>query len=193
LNESDLAFLMRLSAYFGATVRMHDGRLRVRAEEADPEPVAVNAQDNARSIRLIADLNHQHGRTKVMGFNPDTDEAVDHTADALSPAPRGTTAYDELSNLSWPADEVVPQPFPTTRGLAEAFARAHFSRQAERFLSGDVRCYGEPGLRAGREIELSGVSPRMAGTYRVAHCVHRFDGVSGYETHLRVTRAGWRA
>jgi hypothetical protein len=80
-----------------------------------------------------------------------------------------------------------------SRGFADGFAKGHFNRLAKRFISGDIRCQGEPSLRSGREIELSGVSERMAGSYRVVHCVHRFDNASGYETHLKVNRAGWTA
>jgi hypothetical protein len=50
---------------------------------------------------------------------------------------------------------------------------------------------GDPRLRSGREVSLSGVSPRMTGTYRVEHCVHSFDLTSGYRTRVRLCRGGW--
>ena len=191
LNESDLAFLFRLLGRFDIALRLDQGRLRARAEAADPQPVALDDQDSALRVRLLADLNHQPTRSRVLGFNAGTDEAVDGEADALADPPRGTTAADLLGRLGWPGEEVVPQPFARSRGEADEFARGHFRRQARRFLSGDIRCLGEPALRSGREIELSGVSPRLRGTYQVVHCVHRFDGSSGYETHLKVQRPDW--
>jgi phage protein D len=192
INESNLAFLTRVLTYFDIAVRLDGDKLRARPEETDPDPIELSAQDSARELRLIADLNHQHGNTKVMGFNPATDEPVDHEVTALSSPPGGTTAYDTLGQLGWPAEEVVGQPFAASQGHADAFSLGHFTRQAKRFISGEIRCQGEPTLRSGREIDLSGVSDRMAGIYRVVHCVHRFDAISGHETHLRVNKAGWQ-
>jgi phage protein D len=191
INESDLAFLTRLAGYFGVTVRLEGDTLRVRPEEPDPEPVQLSPDDSALSVRLIADLNHQYKTTMVRGFNPAADEPVDREISALSSPPDGTTAYQTLDQLGWPGAEIAPQPFPTLAGAAAAFAQAHFDRAARRFVSGEIRCKGEPTLRSGREIELAGVSDRMAGVYQVAHCAHRFDNANGYETHIRVHRAGW--
>lgn len=191
LNESDLAFLFRLLGRFDIALRLEQGRLRARAEAADPQPVNLDAQDSALRVRLLADLNHQPTRTRVLGYNANTDEAVDGDADALASPPRGSTAADLLQELGWPGEETVPQPFARSSGEADDFARSHFQRQARRFVSGDIRCLGEPGLRSGRQVELSGVSPRLRGTYQVVHCVHRFDGSNGYETHLKVNRPDW--
>lgn len=58
-NESDLAFLLRLLGPHDIPLRMQDGRLRARAEEADPNPIRIDAGTNARRIRIIADLNQQ--------------------------------------------------------------------------------------------------------------------------------------
>jgi len=191
LNESDLAFLTRLLSSFGIAVRLVDDTLRARPEEPDAEPFELTVDNSVLAVRLIADLNHQHGKTKVMGFNTDIDEPVEHEVSSLSSPPDGTTAAQTLDQLGWPAEEIVPQPFAISSGEADAFARAHFDRQAKRFISGELRCKGEPTLRSGREIKLSGVSDRMAGVYQIVHCAHRFDNATGYETHMKVNRAGW--
>ncbi len=191
LNESDLAFLLKLCQRFGIALRLDEDTIRAKPEEPDAEPVALNVLDSALSVRLIADLNHQAHKTQVRGFNTGTDEQVDYEAEQLD-APDGTTAYDTLSELGWDSDEISPQPFARSSGEAEALAKAHFRQRAKRFIYGEIRCQGEPTLQSGREIELSGVSERLAGTYQVVHCAHRFDGVSGFETHLKVNKSGWR-
>ena len=191
INESDLAFLYRLLGRFDVPLRLSGDTLRARLEEPDQEPVQLDAQDSALRVRLIADLNHQYASSQVLGYNVETDEANDATADALQPAPPGTTAAQLIGQLGWPGDEVVAQPFARSAGEANEFSRANFKRCAKRFISGEIQCQGEPTLRSGREIELAGVSTRLSGKYQVVHCVHRFDGSQGYQTHLRVNRASW--
>ncbi len=193
LNESDLAFLLRLATQFDIAVRLDGNTLRAKPEQADSQALALNAQDSALKVRLMADLNHQAIRTQANGYNLATAETVDFAADSLSPAPPGMGAAATLSGLSWLGDEIVPHPFPRSGTEAEAYAKAAFRRQAKRFIQGDIVCQGEPSLKPGREIDLDGVSPRMRGLYQIVHCVHRFDNNTGYETHLKVNKSGWRA
>ncbi|HWK55468.1 MAG TPA: phage late control D family protein [Hyphomicrobiales bacterium] len=193
LNESDLAFLQRLIGPYDIAVRIDGSALRVKAEEADPEPVALDAGDSALHVRLIADLNHQYQKTTVKGFNVANGEAVSSDADTPLQPGNDTSAADVLGTLGWPGDETVPQPFARLQGEGDAFAKGHFNRGAKRFVSGEIRCQGEPALNSGREITLSGVSERFAGRYQIVHCVHRFDGDSGFETHLKLNKADWRA
>ncbi len=192
LNESDLAFLLRIAGRFDIGLRLVGDTLRARPEEPDPEPVRLSTQDSALKVRLLADLNHQPESSTVSGYNLADDAEADFTASAMTPAPAGTGAAATLGDLGWQSAEIVPQPFPRSSAEAEAYASGHFRRQGRRFIQGDIVCRGEAGLASGREIELSGVSPRLQGRYQIVHCVHRFDNQSGYETHLRVNRGGWQ-
>lgn len=192
LNESDLAFLLRMAGRFEIGLRLVGNTLRAKPEETDPNPLPLSAQDSALKVRLIADLNHQSTESSVSGYNLADDASADFTAGAMTPAPGGTTAASTLIELSWAGAETVPQPFARSIAEAEAYAKAHFRRQGKRFIQGEIVCQGEPTLTSGREIDLSGVSPRLRGIYQIVHCVHRFDNASGFETHLRVNRGGWQ-
>lgn len=192
LNESDLAFLLRVSGNLDIAARLQNDQLRVKPEEEDSEPVELSAQDSALKVRLIADLNHQPLKIKVKGYNLDTDEEVDQQSDSLRGRADGTTAADTLVELGWDGEEIVAQPFPRASGEASDLAEAHFNRAAKRFVSGDIRAQGEAALFSGREIELTGVSSRFAGRYQVVNCIHRFDVGYGFETHLKVNRPDWQ-
>lgn len=192
LNESDLAFLLRVSGNLDIAVRLQNDQLRAKPEERDPNPVELSARDSALKVRLIADLNHQPLRVKVKGYNLDTDEDVAQESDSLRGQADATTAADTLTELGWDGEEIVPQPFPRSSGEGGDLARAHFNRAAKRFVSGDIRAQGEAALFSGREIELTGVSPRFIGRYQVVNCIHRFDVSNGFETHLKVNRPDWQ-
>jgi uncharacterized protein len=192
LNESDLAFLMRIAGRFDVGIRLVGDTLRAKAEESDPNPVSLSSQDSALKVRLIADLNHQPTESTVDGYNLADDANADYTASSVTPAPTGTTGAAALNELGWTSAETVPHPFARSSGEAEAYANAHFRKQAKRFIQGDIVCQGEASLTSGREIDLSGVSSRLRGVYQIVHCVHRFDNVSGFETHLKVNKGGWQ-
>lgn len=189
LNESDLAFLLRLAGRFNIAVRLDGEQLRARPESPDAEPVRLDAQDSVLQVRLVMDLNHQPRRSRVLGLNVARDNTLSADVDRFGPGAEGETAASVLGETGWDGEEIVPRPVPRTQVEADALAQAHFDRSARQFVSGELRCIGEPALTSGREVELGGVSRRLAGTYRVVHCVHRFDGVSGFESHLRVQRA----
>jgi len=189
LNESNLAFLMRLTRPLDILPRLQGGQLRVRPEEQDSNPHSVQVGNNALKLRIIADLNRQPNSAESRGFDPSSDESVSHEADGLQPAPSGETAGDNISRLGWPGEESFPAPFVINQSQAESHATGRFKQRARKFLDGDLVCNGEPTLRSGREVELQEVSPRLQGRYLISHCIHRFNAEEGYKTRLRINRS----
>ena len=187
VNESPLAFLLRELAPYDVSLRVVDGSLRVRDEEPDPAPFR-NAPERAR---LIADLNHQPTALTVKGYNLKEDATADSTQSTLSPAPAGQTAYQELQRLSWASPSFPPHPFARSQSEAEALAQKQFRQKASRFVHGELTYQGDGSLRSGREVEVTGLSSRFNGKYRVVSCEHSFDSTQGFCSHLQVQRPDW--
>ena len=188
LNESNLAFLKRLLGPYDIALRIQDGELRARPEEADTSPPLLHPQNNLKKVRITADLNHQPLKAQVRGFDLSSDEETSSLDDSTPQASQGLPAKDALGNLSWGSEEIFPHPFARSQVEAEAWAKARFRHRAKRFLHGEVLCRGIPDLRSGREVELEGVSERLKGLYQVVDCVHCFDSSDGYSTKLAVQR-----
>ncbi len=188
LNESDLAFALRICRRFDASFRLRDGRVLAGSEQPDTQPMSIHVQNGVLSARLICDLNHQPTASRVLGFDLVSDEETEAQQSSLSPPPPGEGAGDTLNTLGWTASEIVPWPFASSSALAREQADAAFRRMAKRFVQGEICCVGEPALAPGREILLDGVAPRLCGRYRVLQCVHRFDNATGFETRFRVCR-----
>lgn len=191
LNESDLAFALRLCQRFDIGLRLDRGTLRAMPEEPDPEPITLSPGNGALRIRLLADLNHQYQSSGVTGYNPATAESLEATGDQPGQSGRGSTARDTLADLGWDSHDTLPHPLARNQSEAEAYATAGFRRQARRFLRGQLECMGEASLKPGREIRLEGISPRMAGLWQVGPCQHTFDNRTGFRTHARIQRAHW--
>jgi len=192
LNETDLNFLQRVCAAWAVPARIAEGRLRIRGEEDDPEPVEVSPKVNADDIRIIADLNHQAPASGLRGWDFASGDAVEDDHDRLQPAAGGDTAADLLGRLGWGEAEWLARPHPHNADQARDWATAAFRRQAWGFLHGELLLRGDPNLRPGGEVTLNEVSPRLKGRYRLTHVQHRFDSQNGYVSHCRIARPGWR-
>lgn len=191
LNETDLNFLQRVCSAWAVPARIEGERLRIRAEEQDPDPVEVSPQLNADEIRIVADLNQQAAATGLRGWDFASGDGVEDDRNSLQPTADGETAADALGDLRWGGAEWLPRPLPQDPGQARDWAVAAFRRQAERFLHGELLLRGDPALLPGREVTLSQVSPRLRGRYRITHVQHRFDTENGYVSHCRVARPAW--
>lgn len=190
VNESNLAFLMRQLAPYDVSLRLENGQLRVRDDETDPEPVALDP-GTATNIRIIADLNRQPLQVKVGGYSLESDSEANGSASSISPAPGGQTGAALLNDLGWQGESTLPHPFANTQQEAETLATRQFRQRASRFLHGEIVCQGNTALKSGREIQLNDVSPKLAGRYRVMECWHQFDMAHGLRTRLHVQRPDW--
>ena len=192
LDESDLALLRRLVRPFGVPLRL-EGGTKLVAKEPEPsgDPFKLDARDNALRVRVAADLDRLFGTAKVGGYNVPAGEVVDATKTDLEPAPSGKGAKSHLGDLGWDNETRVPWPVGLSSGHGDDLAKGALARYLGSFLKGDVVCEGDARIKPGIDVELAGVSPRLAGTYGVVSCVHRFDLERGYECYAVIARPDW--
>jgi phage protein D len=70
----------------------------------------------------------------------------------------------------------------TTDAEAQALADALGARRARRFVTARGSALGNPQLRVGTQVTLTGLGPRFSNSYHVTAAWHRFDRKSGYIT-----------
>lgn len=191
VNESNLAFLMRQLSPYDVGLRIDGDQLRARDDDSDPQPVALDPNESALNIRLIADLNQLPREVKVKGYNLESDSETDATSSSITPAPSGQSGTSLLSDLGWEGESTLPHPFARSQQEAESLATKQFRMKANRFIHGEIICRGTIDLRSGREVQLNNVSPRLAGRYRVMECWHQFDMANGLRTRIKVQRPDW--
>ena len=189
LNESDLKFLRRLAARYGAFPRLSGTKLVCRVREKAASSVTLDAGDQLKRLRVIADLTHQPVKTTVAGHDLTADAGITADGTGLLVPASGRTAAAVLGNLGWDSNEVFASPAPATQAEATDFAKAAFDARGRRFLHGDLVCIGNPDVRVGGAVALTGVSPRLKGTYDVVATAHLFDESAGYQTFARIERA----
>lgn len=190
LNETGLGFLLRVLAPYGIPLRYSANSARVKADEEDAQPVAIDTQSGVTSLRIIADLNRQPRALSVQGFNLDADENASGNSQN-SGSSDGTDARQTLAQLSWGGDEILVYPPAHHQAEADAWARAAMRSKAQTFLHGELIASGNAQLRTGKQIELSGASARLNGKYQILQAQHLFDTANGYQTRVKIARASW--
>lgn len=190
LNETGLGFLLRVLAPYGIPLRYSANSARVKADEEDTQPVAIDTQSGVTSLRIIADVNRQPRAVTVQGFNLDADENASGNSDG-SGSSGGTDARQTLAQLSWGGDEILAYPPARHQAEADTWARAAMRSKAQTFLHGELIASGNAQLRTGKQIDLSGASARLNGKYQILQAQHVFDTANGYQTRVKIARASW--
>jgi phage protein D len=186
LNESDLAFLRRLLARYGADMQVVAGELQV-APRADVRrnEIELRLHSQLYRVRAVADLAQQATELRVTGFDPEQGQAIEGIGSGAALGPgRGRKGAELLRQAFGERSEQVSHRFAGTQAEARALAEAEFAARARAFVRVEGVTEGNPSLRVGTHVKLIDVSPRFDNTYYVTACTHRFDMQHGFESEF---------
>jgi hypothetical protein len=187
LNESDLAFLRRI-------IRRYDGDVQIVGNELHVSPrsdvqrgmIELELHSQLRSVRFIADLADQVTEVTVSGWNSLRGSRVSATSNVSYLGPgTGRGGPQVLSESMGDRSEHVGHIAVANDEEAQALADTVFYQRARRFVCSEGTAEGNPAIRVGTHVTLTGVSPRFENTYYVVAAHHRFDVHKGYETDFR--------
>ncbi|MBX3081425.1 MAG: hypothetical protein KF716_07290 [Anaerolineae bacterium] len=186
-NESDLAFLRRLLARF-------DGDLQVVGEEMHVSPrsdvqrgtVTLDMHSQLRAARVIADLTNVVTQVTASGWDVMAGESITATSSGTNFGPgQGSKGKEVLSDLSSVLGEGayhIGHLAAANQQELQAIVDSAFDQRARRFVRAEGTAEGNPAIRVGTHVELTGLGPRFSNTYYVVRACHRYDRVSGYMT-----------
>ncbi|MBW4484550.1 MAG: hypothetical protein KME14_18615 [Tildeniella torsiva UHER 1998/13D] len=193
LNESDLAFMRRILARYDSDVQVVGRELHVspRADVRRGE-VELALHSQLRQAKVLADLAHQVTEVTVTGWNPERGQRVSGTSrgDALGPG-RGSLGSQVLRQALGERPHHLGHLAVATDAEAQAIAAAAFDARARRFVTVLGTAEGNPALRVGTHVTLTGLGDRFDNSYYVVYTCHRFDVAKGYETEFEAESAYW--
>jgi len=186
LNESDLAFLRRLLSRYDADLQVVGTEMHVSPRsDVHRGDVEIAYGSQLRSVRVLADLSRQVTQVNVTGFDAKQGQAVTGTSTGKDAGPgSGQKAADILPDIG-DRKEHIGHLAAVDSGEAQALADAAFDHAARRFLVAHGTSEGNPSLRVGTYLKLTGIGPRFSNTYYVTEATHRFDMENGYHTAFR--------
>jgi phage protein D len=184
LNESDLAFLRRLLHRYDADLQVVGAELHV-SPRADVRRGTIELAfgSQLRRVRVLADLTHQVTEMTVTGWDTAQGQRISGTSTGANLGPgSGRTGAQLVRAAVGERSHHVGHLAATSRAEAQALADAAFDERARRLVGIDGTAEGNPALRVGAHVQISGMSRRFDNTYYVTRAVHRFDMQHGYRT-----------
>ncbi|MDH5257472.1 MAG: hypothetical protein OEX07_05675 [Gammaproteobacteria bacterium] len=183
-NESDLMFLRRV-------LHRYDGDLQIIGDELFVYPRSEMQRDllelalygQLREVKIMADLAHQVSEVTVSGWDVTNGSRIRVTSSGQNAGPgEGRTGSEILTELFGARSEHIGHLGVANTTEAEALANAAYDQTARRFVCVEGTAEGNPSLRVGTHVRLTGISDRFNNTYYVVSARHRFDLTVGYET-----------
>ncbi|HEY6169391.1 MAG TPA: contractile injection system protein, VgrG/Pvc8 family [Verrucomicrobiae bacterium] len=186
MNESDLAFLRRLLARVDADVQIVGMELHASPRAAVRRgELELELGPQLKCVRVIADLAHQVTAATVKGWDVSSGSAVDADGqdNALGPGDGQKSAeilQDKFSGRKHHSGHLAS----FNQSEVTAIANAIRNGRARRFVRVIATAEGNPALRVGTHVRLTGLPKWFANTFYVVKARHLFDLKEGYRVEF---------
>jgi uncharacterized protein involved in type VI secretion and phage assembly len=182
-NETDWDFFWRLAERVGFEVYVKDDTVYFRPPVTEGT-VELRWPETLRTFRPRLTAVQQVQQVTLRAQDPKTKQVIESVAETPNQIAQIGIAREDVAGAF--ADEsavhIATEPV-AGRGEADALTQALLDRLANGYIAVDGLAPGNPRIRAGATIDVSGVGTSFGGTYRVATSTHVLRG-SGYETHF---------
>jgi phage protein D len=194
-NLSDFEFLLERAKRIRYEVMVDDKKLIFRkARENDAVSLTLEYRVDIDEFSCKLSTRYEANEVVVQGWDFMKKEAISAKAkegnevSKMSADETGTKMAKSAFSSSSSAVSTVIGEYLVDASDAEKLAIARYNTQLVEFVTGEGRCQGIPGLRAGKNIDIKGLG-RFSGTYYVTSTTH-IIGSHGYDTSFKVRRVG---
>lgn len=184
MNESDLAFLRRLLERYDGDVQVVGTELHV-SPRGDVRRNAVELALHSQLLRarVLADLSQQVNEVTVTGWDPARGTRVVGRSTGAHRGPgSGRAGAELLPDALARRSHQIGHLAAASDAEAKAIAEAAFDQRQRRFVTVEGTAEGNPAVRVGSHVTLTGLGPRFDNVYYITRCRHRYDLRLGYET-----------
>ncbi len=186
MNETDLGFLRRLLARVDADVQVVGKELHASPrKDISRSTLTLTLGNELQSARITADLAHQITQSTVKGWDVQAGTSLDGDGqeNALGPG-KGTKGGDVMTQ-KFAARKHHSCHFATyNQAEVTAIADSVRNARARRFVRVRGVANGNPALRVGSNVTLSGVSNWFSNTFYIVSARHLYDQQNGYRTEF---------
>lgn len=193
-NQSNYEFLLDRAQRIDYELLVKDKQFLFRKTQEDKaSELTLNFDSDLERFAVRLKAITQGSKVEVRGWDINKKEEITASAEQGSENSKmdGSESGYELSEAAFgdSAIALVDNALLDAKE-AEDLARAKYNAILKGFITGEGECIGNPEIRAGKTIEVTGLGERFGGTYYVTSSAHSFSYDQGYRTKFQVKRTG---
>lgn len=182
-NETDWDFIWRLAERVGFEFVIEDTTAHFR--KPVPEgALELSWPETLASFRPRVTAVQQVSKVSLLAHDPKTKEVIQGTASAPVQIAQIGVGRDAVTGAFDEATVHVATEPVKSKAEGDALAQALLDKLANGYISAEGTAPGNPRIRAGATLKVSGVGTKFSGTYRVSASTHVLRGGGAYQTHF---------
>jgi phage protein D/phage baseplate assembly protein gpV len=182
-NETDWDFIWRLAERVGFEFVVDDQTAHFRKPVAD-NPVQLDWPTTLRSFSPRVTATQQVKQVTLATQDPKTKQAISVTASSANQIAKIGVDRDTVANAFSDAEMHIATEPVKSQSEGTAVAQALLDKLANGYIAAEGVSDGNPAIKAGVALQVTGIGNKYSGTYRVAAVTHVLRGGSTYETHF---------
>jgi phage protein D/phage baseplate assembly protein gpV len=182
-NETDWDFIWRLAERVGFEFVVEDETAYFRKPVAD-NPVALEWPTSLRSFSPRVTATQQVQQVTLSVLDPKTKQTLQSTADSPDQIARIGVERSAIAGAFDGGEMHIATEPVKSQSEGDALAQALLDKLANGYIAAEGVTDGDPNIKAGAAIQVSGIGQKYSGTYRIAAATHVLRGGSTYETHF---------
>jgi phage protein D/phage baseplate assembly protein gpV len=198
-NVSDWDFLKARARKNGYEVAVVDGKFEFRKPTAAREapPAGTLSTENPKALVYSQDLLEFHPRltagsqvktVKVRAWDPTKKQEIVGQADATAVTVKISDQPGSLASATAEMEPYTASAIPLDGNAGESKLAAALAEElGSAFFEADGIAIGDPRLKAGTAVSVSGVASKFAGGHVLSHVRHVFENEYGYRTHFEIS------
>lgn len=186
-NQTNMEFLATRAARIGYQLYTIGDKLYFKKSEAESSAaVTLKFGESLRSFRPRATMAHQATKVQVRGWDGQGKIAIKGEAQPnarLNQATLGKTGGEQVrAALQMDAPTVIVDTPVTSVEEATALAQGLANDLSRAFVEAEGVCFGNPQIKAGMVVTLTGLGKRFSGNYFVTAARHVYSAAGYYVT-----------
>lgn len=182
-NETDWDFIWRLAERVGFEFVIEGTTAHFRKPSAE-DPIELEWPRTLRSFSPRVTAIQQAQQVTLSVQDPKTKQSIDVTASTPQQIARIGVDRGTVAGAFGGADVHIATEPVKTQSEGTALAQALLDKLANGYVAAEGVCAGDPRIRAGAAIRVTGIGQKYGGLYRVAAATHVLRGGSTYETRF---------
>jgi phage protein D/phage baseplate assembly protein gpV len=182
-NETDWDFIWRLAERVGFEFVVEDQTAHFRRPAAD-DPIQLEWPTTLRSFSPRVTATQQVKQVTLATHDPKTKQPISVTSSTANQIATIGIDRDTVANAFGDADIHIASEPVKSQSEGSAVAQALLDKLANGYITAEGVTDGNPQIKAGVAIQVTGIGNKYSGTYRVAAVTHVLRGGSTYETRF---------